>query len=55
MRRGASRTGLVMTPRQWRPWALRRDGWTILAERHRNAGGELDLIAEKTACSPSSR
>ena len=28
--------------------ALRRDGWTILAERHRNPGGELDLIAEKS-------
>ncbi|MBS7812699.1 YraN family protein [Roseococcus pinisoli] len=27
--------------------ALVRDGWTVLAERHRTPAGELDLVAEK--------
>jgi putative endonuclease len=47
MRRGAVAHRLGHDAEAVAAVALRRDGWTILAERHRNAGGELDLIAEK--------
>jgi len=44
-RRAAVATGLAAE--SLAAWALRLKGYRVLARRHRNAGGEIDLIARR--------